>query len=275
MQEPLLRLHDGFAHTSPELRDAVRRLQEELREHDPAVVTDGLFGHGTQRAVLELQRRSGMPADGVVGPDTWALLNRAPGLAEEQATFATCYATDHPTLVQDLEAAARYGVLIDRIAGETGLQPSLIAAIGSRESRWGLALSPEGAAGTGDPAPRPWSRPHRTAAMPPDGLGFGRGLMQIDYDAHGFARTGPWHEPLANIRYGCSVLIEARSLLRKRTTLSGRGLLRSALAAYNCGAGNVLRALREGVDVDFYTAGRDYSRDVLHRAGFFQRNGFD
>ena len=275
MQEPLLRLNDGFVHTSPELRDAVRRLQEELRKNDPAIVVDGLFGRGTEQAVLDLQRRHGLPADGVVGPVTWAILERPPGLAEDPAGFATCYASDHPTLLQDLEAAARYGGLIDRVAGETGLAPSLIAGIGSRESRWGLALTPQGPAGTGDLAPRPWCRPHRPTPLPSDGLGFGRGLMQIDYDAHGFARTGPWREPLANIRYGCQVLIDARSLLRKRTSLSGRGLLRSALAAYNCGAGNVLRALREGVDVDFYTAGRNYARDVVDRAGFFQRNGFD
>lgn len=76
-------------------------------------------------------------------------------------------------------------------------------------------------------------------------------------------------------RYGASVLVEARGFLRKRAALSGRGLLRGALAAYNCGAGNVLRALRQGVDVDFYTAGRDYSQDVLDRAGFFQNQGWD
>jgi hypothetical protein len=47
------------------------------------------------------------------------------------------------------------------------------------------------------------------------------------------------------------------------------------LAAYNCGLDNVLRAARLGFDLDFYTAGRDYSRDVLNRAGFFEAHGWD
>jgi hypothetical protein len=75
--------------------------------------------------------------------------------------------------------------------------------------------------------------------------------------------------------HGSRILIEAKALLRRRTVLHGRALLRGALAAYNCGTGNVLHALRQGFDLDFYTSGRDYSRDVLNRAGFFQAHGWD
>ena len=63
--------------------------------------------------------------------------------------------------------------------------------------------------------------------------------------------------------------------MRRRTVLHGRALLRGALAACSCGAGNVLQALRQGLVLDFYTSGRDYSRDVLSRAGFFQAHGWD
>jgi hypothetical protein len=52
-------------------------------------------------------------------------------------------------------------------------------------------------------------------------------------------------------------------------------LLRAAVAAYNCGAGNVLNAIRNGHDVDFFTAGRDYSKDTVSRAGWFQLQGWD
>lgn len=275
MTEPLLRLHDGFTHTSPDLRPAVRRLQTALRPYRPEIVVDGLFGYGTEDAVRAYQRRRGLVADGVAGPATWQALRAVPGLAEAPATFVTTFAETDPTLLQDLEAAARYGSTIDRVAMLTGLAPSLLAAIGSRESRWGLALVPKGPGGTGDHVPRSYLRPHRPQPMPADGLGFGRGLMQIDYDSHIFARTGPWQDPLENVRYGASVLVESKALLRKRTLLTGRGLLRGALAAYNCGPGNVMRALRQGADVDFYTAGRDYARDVLNRAGFFQKHGFE
>ena len=52
-------------------------------------------------------------------------------------------------------------------------------------------------------------------------------------------------------------------------------LLRAMLAAHNCGLDNVLRAARHGLDLDFYTAGRDYARDILNRAGFFEAHGWD
>ena len=90
-----------------------------------------------------------------------------------------------------------------------------------------------------------------------------------------FARTGEWRDPAANIRQGCTLLTDARAILRRRTVLHGRALLRAALAAYNCGIDNVLHAVRQGYDLDFYTSGRDYSRDVVNRAGFFQAHGWD
>jgi hypothetical protein len=99
--------------------------------------------------------------------------------------------------------------------------------------------------------------------------------MQLDYDAHEFARGGPWYEPDANVRHACEVLVEFRPVLRRQTVLRGAALLRAMLAAYNCGLDNVLRAARHGLDLDFYTAGRDYARDVLNRAGFFEAHGWE
>jgi hypothetical protein len=47
------------------------------------------------------------------------------------------------------------------------------------------------------------------------------------------------------------------------------------LAADSCGLDNVLRAVGYGLDLDFYTVGRDYAREVLNRAGFFEAHGWD
>ena len=149
----------------------------------------------------------------------------------------------------------------------------MIGGLGSRESQWGLALKPVGPAGTGDFAPRRFPTRFRAGPLPPDG-GFGRGLLQIDYDAYDFARTGDWQEPAANIRFGCQVLAESRDVIQRKTDLEGRALLQAALAGYNAGPGNALRALRDGCDIDFFTAGRNYSKDVLNRAGFFQLRGW-
>src|SRR6202040_1671752 len=43
-------------------------------------------------------------------------------------------------------------------------------------------------------------------AMPPDGLGWGRGLMQVDYAESDFGKTGPWMDPTANILFGSNDL---------------------------------------------------------------------
>ncbi|WP_030609676.1 helix-turn-helix domain-containing protein [Streptomyces sclerotialus] len=48
-----------------------------LRHHgyDPGTV-DGIVGERTMRAAKRLQAASGLPADGIVGPDTWKVLRR-------------------------------------------------------------------------------------------------------------------------------------------------------------------------------------------------------
>jgi hypothetical protein len=210
----------------------------------------------------------------VVGLETWTALLDAQYPASNDH-LATSYRLDDPELSEELVAAARYGALIESAAADAGLLPAVVAGLGSRQSRWGLALKPRGPGGTVDLAPRPFLRPWRDGPLPPDGLGFGRGLLRIDYDGHAFARSGAWQDPAANIALGCGVVRETRALLRRRTVLHGQALLRGALAAFNCGTGNVLHALRQGFDLDFYTSGRDYSRDVLNRAGFFQAHGWD
>jgi len=37
---------------------------------------------------------------------------------------------------------------------------------------------------------------------------------------------------------------------------------RAITAAYNCGEGNVARAIRKGIDIDSYTFNKDYSKEV-------------
>jgi hypothetical protein len=109
--------------------------------------------------------------------------------------------------------------------------------------------------------------------MPPDGLGFGRGLMQIDFDFQEFARTGDWRDPNANIHEGCSILSQAVQFFSKQPNLKVTPL-QAGIAAYNAGVGGVLKALKRGLDVDAGTTGKNYSADVLNRAGWFQAAGW-
>ena len=121
----------------------------------------------------------------------------------------------------------------------------VLAAIMDRESRGGEALTPKGPHGVGD-------------------QGHGRGLMQIDDRWHKlFVATGLWQEPIFNFMY-------AARLLRQNLD-AAKGDLRQAVAAYNCGWGNVQRAMLAYQDPDRFTAHGDYSQDVLKRAEEFKK----
>ena len=58
-------------------RKAIIRLQKLLRGLNLSKVVNGKYGLWTRRAVRTFQKKHGMPADGVVGPATWAALRKA------------------------------------------------------------------------------------------------------------------------------------------------------------------------------------------------------
>ncbi len=73
---PLIRSGDR----GPAVRDVQRRLARLLA---PDLVDDGAFGPHTRDAVRDFQRQRGLPADGIVGPETWhALVEAGFGLGD-------------------------------------------------------------------------------------------------------------------------------------------------------------------------------------------------
>jgi putative chitinase len=56
---------------------AVVELQNMLRDLNFAVAIDGDFGPGTEVAATRFQSENGLPADGIVGPQTWTALDAA------------------------------------------------------------------------------------------------------------------------------------------------------------------------------------------------------
>ncbi|WP_228037547.1 peptidoglycan-binding protein [Nodosilinea sp. LEGE 06152] len=56
----------------------VQQLQADLVRWGAQITPDGVFGPATKQAVEQFQRSQGLFADGIVGPQTWAFLQRQP-----------------------------------------------------------------------------------------------------------------------------------------------------------------------------------------------------
>ena len=169
------------------------------------------------------------------------------------------------------------------VGDKVGVDPFLLVALAMRESRSGAALSADG---TGDKAARTWANPQ----LPPDGLGWGRGIMQIDYGSNAeWLNSHDWRNPAENIAKGAEILLGklrfftvngagktvtlSAEQAQKRGVapgnypdprpLSGDALNKAAIAAYNTGEGNVLKSLAAGAAPDVTSTGANYSSDVL------------
>src|SRR5205814_5154441 len=92
----------------------------------------------------------------------------------------------------------------------------------------------------------------------------GYSFWQIDIGSYPeFIRSGDWKDPFKSAVKAVSVLEEKRKYFdEKMPGLKDDKLNRAITAAYNCGQGNVFKALINFKDVDAYTFNHDYSKEV-------------
>jgi hypothetical protein len=142
-----------------------------------------------------------------------------------------------------------YGDLIRASVLKWNVRTEVLAGIMCRESAGGYALQPPGPAGVGDG-------------------GHGHGLMQIDDRSFpDFCASSLWQDPQSNIDFGAKVLAEKRTYMISHTVNLGDVVVeRCAIAGYNCGAARVVQALKGGLDIDWFTTQRNYSKEVLRMA---------
>ena len=130
------------------------------------------------------------------------------------------------------------------VALKFNIPPALIAAIASRESRAGAALT---AGGLGD-------------------RGNAFGIMQVDKRYHKQAGKGGDPASQAHLEQGAKILADYRQrIMNKHRTWEDTYIIKGTAAAYNSGVSNI--QTKEGIDRG--TTGDDYGSDVIARAHFY------
>ncbi|XP_017547468.1 lysozyme g-like [Pygocentrus nattereri] len=145
----------------------------------------------------------------------------------------------------DLKRMDQYKSIIIKVGNAKQMDPAVIAAIISRESRAGAALVD----GWGD-----------------HGNGFG--LMQVDKRHH--IPRGAWNSE-QHVTQGTEILIDSiKAIQRKFPNWPKEHQFKGGISAYNAGVRNVRTYER----MDIGTTGNDYSSDVVARAQWYKRNGY-
>lgn len=102
----------------------------------------------------------------------------------------------------------------------------------------------------------------------------GFGFWQIDIASFpSFVNSGKWTDPVATAQMAVSVLNGKENYLQHKgwkNNLSETSWERAVTAAYNCGEGNVNKALTRKLDVDSYTFAKDYSKEVFRYRSIYQ-----
>jgi hypothetical protein len=225
-----------------------------MKRWDPrtnAWVKYGLYGAGALGALLLLGKSKG--GGTVVG----MFLQGSLGAAEQSVFQALMPNT-----------MAKYAPDIFRIANDSGISPAIVFALGYQESRWGTAsdCKPQGSGCTGDFGsrnPSTWG-----SALPPDGLGWGRGIFQIDYGSwSSWLNSNNWQDPYVNGMKAMDILKSNVSAIREKYgDLAQAAIEAAALAAYNAGLSHVYRNLAAGNPPDTGNPNGDYSQQVLAAA---------
>ncbi|XP_067903218.1 lysozyme g-like [Heterodontus francisci] len=154
-------------------------------------------------------------------------------------------AASHKMMETDLERVNKYKILINKVASANQIDPAIIGAIISRESRGGNALEN----GWGD-----------------HGNGFG--LMQVDKRYHNI--VGAWNSE-EHLEQGTQILTDMiKTIANKFPGWTKEQQLKGGISAYNAGPKNVQTYDR----MDIGTTGNDYANDVVARAQWLKNNGY-
>jgi len=221
---------------------------------------NGNFGPKTLEATKAFQQFHGLSPTGIVEDTT---LTRAKALGFVEADVQPALSGDQKMMKWIKE---NLGNTIRQAITGTPYSEDWLAGMCARETGFlFIRYANEGRSFTeicplmkGDYGKRPGE-----AEKTPHGFGF----WQIDIGSFpDFVKSNKWTDPLETAKMAVKVLNEKRSYLKQKgwdQKLNAQTWERAITAAYNCGQGNVHKALSENKDVDSYTFAHDYSREVF------------
>lgn len=233
---------------------------------DSADATDGDFGQKTLNATKAFQSFHGLKADGIAGSVTLGKASEL-GFNPDNEPSGSSIKTSKQLLAWIRD---NLGPLIrDAIRG-TMFTEDWLAAIAARETGFliiryynkGFSFEDIAANMRGD---------YRKS----EGRYRGFGFWQIDVGSYPeFTNSGKWKDPKETAKMAVKVLEEKRRFLESKgwkERLSAVDFERAITAAYNCGQGNVHKALTQGLDVDRYTYNKDYSSEVFRNREIYRK----
>ena len=164
---------------------------------------------------------------------------------------------------EDIDCLGRikknYGEILATSARLYELRPEVLAGIMMRETRGGESklLDIPGPGGRGDG-------------------GHGHGLFQIDDRSFpDWIALGAWSWPQSATLMACKILKDKKRTInslcyKNGIDLDSADLERAMIASFNCGEGNVMKALKADKSPDEHTAHGDYSQAVLDYADVYK-----
>jgi hypothetical protein len=217
------------------------------------IVNGGLFDNSTLNATLDFQRKHGLVVDGKVGPITWnfmlSLYYPAPNLLKSNNDVLIWIKRNLGTFIN------------------TGLQghkftEDWLASIACRETG-GLIVKYVNR-GTSLTDMLPLIEGDFTT-----GHYHGFSFWQIDIRSFpDFINSGDWKDVQKSATKATDILQGKANYLATQNLLTTYNFTqdqvdRDITAAYNCGEGNVMKAVKNNFSVDAYTANQDYSSQVF------------